>query len=91
MAAWGLGNLPLSEEMSRLSGGEKMRLMFCCLMIRNQTPDLLILDEPTNNLDIQRMGIITETVHQFEGTTLVVSHDTHFLREIGIQRSIELV
>lgn len=80
-----------NKRCATLSGGEKMRLMFCCLMIRNQTPDLLILDEPTNNLDIQSIEIITETVRQFEGTILVVSHDTHFLREIGIQRSIELV
>ena len=37
----------------KLSGGEKMRLAFCCLMISNNTPDMFILDEPTNNLDIQ--------------------------------------
>lgn len=79
------------KRCAALSGGEKMRLMFCCLAIRNQTPDLFILDEPTNNLDIQSMEIITEAIRHFAGTILVVSHDAYFLREIGIERSIELV
>lgn len=77
------------KRCATLSGGEKMRLMFCCLMIRNQTPDVFILDEPTNNLDIQSTEIITEALRHFEGTILAVSHDAYFLREIGIQRSIE--
>lgn len=74
-----------------LSGGEKMRLLFCCVMIRNQTPDLLMLDEPTNNLDLPSLQIITEAIRNFQGTIVAVSHDTYFLREIGIQRSIEWV
>ncbi|HTG66700.1 MAG TPA: ATP-binding cassette domain-containing protein, partial [Flavobacterium sp.] len=44
---------------SSLSGGEKMRLMLCCLTINNQSPDIIILDEPTNNLDIQNIEILT--------------------------------
>lgn len=80
-----------SKRCAALSGGEKMRLLFCCLTIRNQTPDLMLLDEPTNNLDIQSLDILTEAIRHFEGTILVVSHDAYFLREIGIQRSIELV
>lgn len=74
-----------------LSGGEKMRLLFCCVMIRNQTPDLLMLDEPTNNLDLQSLEIITEAIRNFQGTIVTVSHDAYFLREIGVHRQIELV
>lgn len=74
-----------------LSGGEKMRLLFCCVMIRNQTPDLLMLDEPTNNLDLQSLEIITEAIRNFHGTVVAVSHDAYFLREIGVQRAIEWV
>lgn len=74
-----------------LSGGEKMRLLFCCVMTRNQTPDLLMLDEPTNNLDLQSLEIITEAVRNFHGTVVAVSHDAYFLREIGVQRAIELL
>lgn len=74
----------------KLSGGEKMRLAFCCLMISNNTPDIFILDEPTNNLDIQSIEIITSTIKNYTGTVLVVSHDKYFVNEIGIERIITL-
>lgn len=73
-----------------LSGGEKMRLAFCCLMISDNTPDLFILDEPTNNLDIQSIEIITATIRDYTGTVIVVSHDRYFVNEIRIERSIKL-
>lgn len=74
----------------KLSGGEKMRLAFCCLMISNNTPDMFILDEPTNNLDIQSIEIITETIKNYAGTVIAISHDTHFIEEIGIRQRILL-
>ena len=74
----------------KLSGGEKMRLAFCCLMINNNTPDMFILDEPTNNLDIQSIEIITSTIRDYTGTVLVVSHDKYFINEIGVERKIIL-
>lgn len=73
-----------------LSGGEKMRLMLCCLTIGNQAPDLIILDEPTNNLDIQNIAILTAAINEYEGTLLVVSHDQYFLEEIGTTKTISL-
>lgn len=73
-----------------LSGGEKMRLYLCCLMISNQTPDLIILDEPTNNLDITNMQILTQTIGNYRGSLLVVSHDSYFVNEIGITGEIEI-
>ena len=69
----------------KLSGGEKMRLAFCCLMISDNTPDMFILDEPTNNLDIQSIEIITATIQNYTGTVVVVSHDKYFVNEIGIE------
>ena len=69
----------------KLSGGEKMRLAFCCLMISDNTPDMFILDEPTNNLDIQSIEIITATIKNYTGTVVVVSHDKYFVNEIGIE------
>ncbi len=74
----------------KLSGGEKMRLAFCCLMIGNNTPDMFILDEPTNNLDIQSIEIITKTIKNYTGTVVAISHDNYFIREIGIGQSIAL-
>ena len=73
-----------------LSGGEKMRLLLACLQVNNNTPDLFILDEPTNNLDIQSTEILTNTLKEYEGTIILISHDTYFTQEISIQRHIEL-
>jgi ATPase subunit of ABC transporter with duplicated ATPase domains len=73
-----------------LSGGERMRLILCCLTIANQSPDIIILDEPTNNLDIQNMEILTAAINSYHGTLLVVSHDKYFLEEVRIGRTIEL-
>ncbi len=74
----------------KLSGGEKMRLAFCCLMISNNTPDMFILDEPTNNLDIQSIEIITNTIKKYTGTVIAISHDNYFIREIGVNQRIAL-
>ena len=73
-----------------LSGGEKMRLMLCCLTISGEAPDLIVLDEPTNNLDIQNISILTAAINEYEGTLLVVSHDAFFLKEINVVRNIAL-
>ncbi|MGV3503215.1 MAG: ABC-F family ATP-binding cassette domain-containing protein [Adhaeribacter sp.] len=75
---------------STLSGGEKMRLLLCCLTLSSQAPDLIILDEPTNNLDLQNIGILTAAVNEYQGTLLLVSHDSYFLKQVNIQRIIHL-
>lgn len=75
---------------SNLSGGERMRLLLCCLTISSQSPDLLILDEPTNNLDIQNVEILTAAINEYQGTIIVVSHDETFLEQIRVERHIEL-
>ncbi|MDR3269726.1 MAG: ATP-binding cassette domain-containing protein [Tannerella sp.] len=74
----------------RLSGGEKMKLAFCCLAVSNNRPDMLILDEPTNNLDLASLEILTEAVRGFEGSVLVISHDACFIRDIGVNKHIVL-
>lgn len=73
-----------------LSGGERMRLMLCCLTIAHQAPDMIILDEPTNNLDIQNVDILTAAINEYQGTLIVVSHDETFLEELNIARIIRL-
>ena len=74
-----------------LSGGEKMRLMLCSLTICNQAPDLIVLDEPTNNLDIQNIEILTTAINEYKGTLIVVSHDAYFLKQINVDHSITMV
>jgi ATPase subunit of ABC transporter with duplicated ATPase domains len=71
-----------------LSGGEKMRLMLCCLTLNNRPPDIIILDEPTNNLDIQNIEILINAVNDYQGTLIVVSHDRYFLKKVNIERDI---
>ncbi|WP_119790989.1 ribosomal protection-like ABC-F family protein [Flavobacterium anhuiense] len=73
-----------------LSGGERMRLMLCCLTISNESPEIIILDEPTNNLDIQNIEILTAAINEYKGTLIVISHDQSFLEQINIEKSISL-
>ena len=77
-----------NKPCGKLSGGEKMRLAFCCLMIADNTPDIFMLDEPTNNLDIESVEIITAAIRNYQGTILVISHDREFLKEAGIEQEI---
>jgi ATPase subunit of ABC transporter with duplicated ATPase domains len=78
------------KSCSGLSGGERMRLMLCCLTISNQAPDMIVLDEPTNNLDIQNIEILTAAVNEYKGTLIIVSHDEVFLKETGVTRVISI-
>lgn len=73
-----------------LSGGEKMRLTLCCLTIAGKSPDLIVLDEPTNNLDIQNVEVLIASLLEYEGTMIVVSHDEAFLKDIGVEKTIDL-
>ncbi|HEY0653699.1 MAG TPA: ABC-F family ATP-binding cassette domain-containing protein [Chryseosolibacter sp.] len=73
-----------------LSGGEKMRLLLCLLAIGTQAPDMIVLDEPTNNLDLANLEMLTRAISQYRGTLIVVSHDERFLDEVGIGRRLEL-
>ena len=80
-----------NKKTSQLSGGEKMRLMICCMQVANNLPDIFVLDEPTNNLDIQSLEILTSTLRSYQGTILLISHDGYFSNEIGIEQTLELV
>lgn len=78
------------KSCSALSGGERMRLMLCCLSIGSQSPDIIILDEPTNNLDIQNIEILTNAINDYQGTLLIISHDETFLDQIKIDQIVNL-
>jgi ATPase subunit of ABC transporter with duplicated ATPase domains len=73
-----------------LSGGERVRAGLACLLGADQSPDILILDEPTNNLDLASIEAVASALKSYRGTLIVVSHDREFLEEVGIERSIVL-
>ena len=64
----------------KLSGGEKRRLYLCTVLMRN--PNFLILDEPTNDLDIVTLNILEEYLKNFKGCLIVVSHDRYFMDKV---------
>lgn len=64
----------------KLSGGEKRRLHLCTVLMRN--PNFLILDEPTNDLDIVTLQILEEYLQNFKGCVIVVSHDRYFMDKV---------
>jgi len=66
---------------SGLSGGEQARLIFCRLMI--QKPNFLVLDEPTNNLDLEAINALNVALQKYEGTLLLVTHDEDVLDEVA--------
>ncbi|MDR0660564.1 MAG: ABC-F family ATP-binding cassette domain-containing protein [Prevotellaceae bacterium] len=65
---------------SKLSGGEKRRLYLCTVLMKS--PNFLILDEPTNDLDIVTLNVLEEYLQSFEGCVIVVSHDRYFMDKI---------
>ena len=70
----------LNNKVERLSGGEKRRLYLLTILM--QQPNLLILDEPTNDLDIVTLNILEDYLKEFSGSLIIVSHDRHFLDKL---------
>ncbi|MFO7880648.1 MAG: ABC-F family ATP-binding cassette domain-containing protein [Bacteroidales bacterium] len=68
------------QKISRLSGGEKRRLYLCSVLIKK--PNFLILDEPTNDLDIISLQVLEDYLMNFDGCVLIVSHDRYFMDKI---------
>lgn len=64
----------------KLSGGEKRRLQLCTVLMKN--PNFLVLDEPTNDLDIATLQILEEYLQNFKGCVIVVSHDRYFMDKV---------
>ncbi|GAB2330621.1 ABC-F family ATP-binding cassette domain-containing protein [Streptomyces griseoincarnatus] len=74
------------QQASTLSGGERFRATLAALMLAEPAPQLLMLDEPTNNLDMASVRQLTTALESFEGALVVASHDLPFLESIGITR-----
>jgi ABC transport system ATP-binding/permease protein len=69
------------QQIGKLSGGEKKRLALCRVLMRN--PNVLILDEPTNDLDIYTMSALEDYLMQFTGCVIIISHDRYFIDKVA--------
>jgi ATPase subunit of ABC transporter with duplicated ATPase domains len=79
------------QKVSSLGGGEKLKAALAKIFLAKETVQFLILDEPTNNLDLQSLEILEKALSSFAGALLVVSHDQRFLENVGIERVYTLV
>ena len=78
------------KNVSILIGGEKLRATLACILAMNQSPDVFILDEPTNNLDIESMEILSYHLNDYKGTLILISHDENFLKDLRLDQVLEL-
>ena len=74
-----------------LSGGERFRAALACVLLARPQPQLLILDEPTNNLDFESQAQLVQALEGFEGALILVSHDDAFVDAIAPTRLWEIV
>lgn len=77
------------KKVSSLSGGEKLRVALSCIFA-NKTPEIILLDEPTNNIDLESIKVLENILNQYNGTIIVVSHDKIFKENININKTIIL-
>ncbi|GAB6022006.1 ATP-binding cassette sub- F member 1 [Chamberlinius hualienensis] len=83
LGTFGLVGYAHTIKNSDLSGGQKARVALCELALSG--PDVLILDEPTNNLDIESIDALAEAINEFQGGVIIVSHDERLIRETNCQ------
>ncbi|WP_159941599.1 MULTISPECIES: ABC-F family ATP-binding cassette domain-containing protein [unclassified Nocardiopsis] len=76
----------VGQRAGDLSGGERFRVALARLLLADPPPRLLVLDEPTNNLDLDSQRQLAEALADYRGALLVASHDHAFLREVGVRR-----
>ena len=90
LARFGLRRDTVLRPLGTLSGGERFRAALAALLLADPPAQLLILDEPTNNLDLATAEVLVDALTQYRGGLLVVSHDDDFLARLAVDRRLEL-
>ena len=80
----------VDRPVSTLSGGERFRVALAKLLLADPPADLLVLDEPTNNLDLRSIDHLVDALSAYRGALVVVSHDRDFVERIGVDVTLEL-
>ncbi|MCK9917052.1 MULTISPECIES: ATP-binding cassette domain-containing protein [Microbacterium] len=80
----------VDRPVSSLSGGERFRAALARLLLASPPPELLVLDEPTNNLDLDTVDQVVDVLRGYRGAVVVVSHDDGFLARLGLDLVLEL-
>ena len=80
----------IARPVGSLSGGERFRATLAALLLSEPPPQLLILDEPTNNLDLDSVRQLTEALAQYRGALLVASHDESFMADLNLTCRVDL-
>jgi ATPase subunit of ABC transporter with duplicated ATPase domains len=78
------------QKVSTLSGGERLRAALAKGLLSTEKPELLILDEPTNNLDLTNIEFLENLAREFRGALIAISHDEIFLQNCGIESALDL-
>ncbi|QMU96215.1 ABC-F family ATP-binding cassette domain-containing protein [Microbacterium esteraromaticum] len=80
----------MDRPVGALSGGERFRVALAKLLLADPAPHLVVLDEPTNNLDLDTVDQLVEALRAYRGAVLIVSHDDAFLARLGLDLTLEL-
>lgn len=90
LAFYGLTGDKATRPVATLSGGEKLKAALAQMFLGESLPELIVLDEPTNNLDIMSVELLEKALECFKGAVVVISHDEHFVRKLAITCELNL-
>lgn len=79
-----------NQKCRSLSGGEMLRLSLCCMALKTDQPDTILLDEPTNNLDLRNIKLLTNALTSYQGSLIVISHDLQFVKDLKLKSEIKI-
>lgn len=84
----GLDSQRILLPTAQLSGGERIKAALACLLYADEPPHLLLLDEPSNHLDLPALHALEHMLRHYQGSLMVVSHDSHFLNQLALTHAL---